>query len=401
VLERTCVALMLAVELDDIDGMWNAPANASEQTMGNRGSGLEVAAAERDELNGVDPEQVIELAERVSRLAQQRIGDIQAITNRTRILALNALIEAARAGDAGRGFSVVAGEVRNISSEIEQIATQLEKQLVAQANRLELLGRRIIGHMRGERLTDLALNAIEIIDRNLYERTCDVRWWATDKAIVDCAADPSEENRRYATDRLGVILNSYTVYLDIWVCDRAGNVLANGRPGKYGHARGASVADEDWFRKAMATGTGEEFAVADVATNALLDGAATATYSTAVRVDGRADGAPTGVIAVHFDWGPQARAVVEGVRLTPEEQDRTRVLLLDASHRVIAASDGRGLLSETFPLQATGNPRGSYEDETGSTVSFALTPGYETYRGLGWYGCIVSGRRSQAGDGAS
>ncbi len=30
----------------------------------------------------------------------------------------------------------------------------------------------------GERLVDLALNAIEIIDRNLYERSCDVRWWA-------------------------------------------------------------------------------------------------------------------------------------------------------------------------------------------------------------------------------
>ena len=37
-------------------------------------------------------------------------------------------------------------------------------------------------------MVDLALNAIEFIDRNLYERTCDVRWWATDSAVVDCVA---------------------------------------------------------------------------------------------------------------------------------------------------------------------------------------------------------------------
>ena len=39
-------------------------------------------------------------------------------------------------------------------------------------------------------MVDLSLNAIELIDRNLYERTCDVRWWATNSAVVDCAASP-------------------------------------------------------------------------------------------------------------------------------------------------------------------------------------------------------------------
>ena len=49
---------------------------------------------------------------------------------------------------------------------------------------------RMTDRSRGERMVDLSLNAIELIDRNLYERTCDVRWWATDSAIVDCAATP-------------------------------------------------------------------------------------------------------------------------------------------------------------------------------------------------------------------
>jgi len=57
----------------------------------------------------------------------------------------------------------------------------------------------------------------------------------------------------------------------------------------------------------------------------------------------------TGVIVVHFDWTPQAQTVVDGVRLTPEERDRTRVLLLDSNHRIIASSDHQGVLSQSQP----------------------------------------------------
>jgi hypothetical protein len=32
---------------------------------------------------------------------------------------------------------------------------------------------------------------------------------------------------------------------------------------------------------------------------------------------------------------------------------------------------------------------GSYVDPTGTVIGYALTPGYETYRGMGWYGVIV------------
>ncbi len=335
------------------------------------------------------PERIVALSRAVSELATRKMDEIQEVTNTTKILALNALIEAMRAGEAGRGFAVVAQEVKQISARITAIGQELRDRMAERTDELNTLGQRLVGQLRGNRLADLSLNMIDIVDRNLYERSCDVRWWATDSAVVDCAADPSGERRAFASKRLGVILGAYTVYLDLWVADRHGIVIANGRPDRYRRAVGSSVANEHWFREAMATGSGDEYAVADIAVNEGLDRGMVATYATAIRAGGEPDGAVLGVLGIFFDWQTQSRAVLDGVRLADDEKGRTRCLLVDRRHRVIASSDGRGVLDETFPLKCGGKTQGSYTDGQGNVVGFALTPGYETYRGLGWYGVIV------------
>jgi hypothetical protein len=328
------------------------------------------------------------LTDEVNRVAGDKTRRIQQITGQMRILALNALIEAARAGDAGRGFSVVAGEVRAIGSEVETVAKELEAHLSGRTIDLARSVERMAVQAQGERLVDLSLNAIELIDRNLYERTCDVRWWATDAAVVDCAAEPNEARITHGSERLGVILGAYTVYLDIWLCGLDGTVLANGRPGRY-EVRGRNVAGEAWFRKATQLASGDEYVAADVMRQPLLGGAQVATYCAGIRDGGRADGRPLGVMAIHFDWEPQARAIVTGARVSAADRERTRVLLVDADGRVIAASDGQGVLSERVDLELRGRSYGHYHDAAGTLVAFHATPGYETYRGLGWYGVIL------------
>lgn len=335
------------------------------------------------------PERVIALSGEVSELARKSVAEIQRVTGMTKMLALNALIEAARAGEVGRGFAVVAQDVGRVSEQIRDIATQLSDQLGERVRELEALGTGLVAHIRGTRLADLSLNMIEIIDRNLYERSCDVRWWATDSAVVDCAADPTPERSQFCSKRLDVILGAYTVYLDIWVCDTAGQVLASGRTSKYPAVRSLNVSKEQWFRDAMQTRNGGDFAVADIAVNNALDRRTVATYATAIRAGGENNGRPIGVLAIFFDWQTQAQAVVDGVRLSEEERTRTRCLLLNAQGKVIAASDGRDVLSETFPLETKGQNMGNYSDRHGNMVGFALTPGYETYQGLGWYGVIT------------
>jgi hypothetical protein len=316
-----------------------------------------------------------------------KIDEIHKITNGLRMLALNALIESARAGENGRGFAVVAAEVREISGRVGAIAQQFSADLARQMQGLETMTLAMSSQAAGQRLVDLALNAIELMDRNLYERTCDVRWWATDSAVIDALTDPSPARAAHASSRLGVILGAYTVYLDIWLCDREGRVVASGRPDRLA-VEGQSVRHEAWFSRAMGLPTGDDYTVADVARSPLLHGAEVATYATAVRAGGATHGMPLGVLAIHFDWEPQARAIVEGVRLSEEEAQRSRVMLVDAKKRVIASSDGKGVLSETVAFDTGGRRAGFAVDAAGTTTAFHLTPGYETYAGLGWYGVI-------------
>lgn len=335
------------------------------------------------------PERILELSRAVSQITTEKIKEIQKVTGATKILALNAQIEAARAGEHGKGFSVVAQEVKSISNRISELTTELTTKLSQQTTELDQLGQKLIANVRGRRLTDLSLNMIEIIDRNLYERSCDVRWWATDSAVVNCLADPNSTQCDYASQRLGVILNAYTVYLDLWIADAQGRVLANGRPGQYGQVKNANVSNHEWFRQAMNTRDGNEFAVVDVERNALLGNRSVAAYSTAVRANGEVNGSPIGALGIFFDWESQSQTVVESVRLEEDEKSRTRCLILDHHYRVLAASDRRGILDEHFPLRTDQGERSNYSDESGRMVGYAITPGYETYRGLGWYGVIM------------
>ena len=57
---------------------------------------------------------------------------------------------------------------------------------------------------------------------------------------------------------------------------------------------------------------------------------------------------------------------------------------------MIAASDGEGLLRERVSLSLEGQRSGFYQDRSGTLVAFHATPGYETDKGLGWFGVILS-----------
>lgn len=113
------------------------------------------AVAER---GGASMQEVVRQMTGISE-SSRRIGEITAVIDgiafQTNILALNASVEAARAGDQGRGFAVVASEVRNLAQRSAQAAREIKGLLSSSAGQVEA-GSRMV--------TEVGQTMLEIVD---------------------------------------------------------------------------------------------------------------------------------------------------------------------------------------------------------------------------------------------
>lgn len=186
----------------------------------------------------------------------------------------------------------------------------------------------------------LASLAIDIMDRNLYERANDCRWWALTSAFRAHLADGQIDDQ--VTWRLSEILWSinelYTVYTNLILFDAEGRIVAVSNQ-KESHLVG-KLLTEEWVGRVLALDDSQSYAVSNFDATPFYAGRYTYIYGAAVRAPGR--NTVVGGVGIVFDSEVQFAAMLRDALPRTENGEAIAgafAVFVDHDSRVIACSD--------------------------------------------------------------
>jgi twitching motility protein PilJ len=166
--------LQMAGRINSVSAQAQQTASVARQSLAAAESGRQAVQNTIGGMNAMR-DQIQETSKRIKRLGEssQEIGEITElisdITEQTNVLALNAAIQAASAGDAGRGFSVVAEEVQRLAERsadaTRQIAALVKAIQTDTADAVAAMERSTQGVVESTKLSDAAGTALGDIDR--------------------------------------------------------------------------------------------------------------------------------------------------------------------------------------------------------------------------------------------
>lgn len=173
------------------------------------------------------PRRIRSLLESLSTDVSAHADRSEAIANQTRLLALNAAIEAARSGEAGRGFGVVAQEVKTLAAQASGSSRSFREDLLGRLHHGSDIAAELVTELEGGRLGELAQSIADALSRTLHDRAIDVRVLATDHSIRESLVsrdDATSEAR--ALERLRALLGFSPYFLNAFLVGADGRVAA-------------------------------------------------------------------------------------------------------------------------------------------------------------------------------
>jgi hypothetical protein len=307
------------------------------------------------------------------------------------LISLNGIVFASKLGKRGGALGPIFNQITKSGDFVTSKMEDLLKEMALGELDLNL-----------KALENFSKQAIDLIDRNLFERSADIRWWSTDEYFWHALQNPSDENFRRASERLKVINGSYTMYRNLILADSTGEIRACSRTELKNELMKINVSDQQWFQLGMRTTSSNVFAVQDVVKSVLEKHKdRSLIYSGGVRVDGARNGEAIGVLGICFDWDTEAKKILK--TCLPKERngdviDGSAAFYTNISNEIIETTD-----TIRFPVgKVIDLPKAISMLKTGETVSNMIThenvryisgssktKGYREYEGLGWTAHVI------------
>lgn len=273
------------------------------------------------------------------------------------------------------------GKINNENIDPQLLVSIVDTQKEFQ-NLRDIMIKELIGRYLNQANSEIMLKAqttIDILIRNLFERTADVGFLATDDDLVEFMANPhsSEADQDFILKRIQEYVAKYTVYDDIVLVTPSGDVKA-----KLDQSNPVEHSNDPLIHKALTTDEDyiEVYRHSDLfpnKRNSLI-------YAKKIsQTNESGDSEDIGVLCLSFQFDDE----MEGILETLSSNKNFNLMLLDNTDKVIATNNNK-----SYPVGKqirTSNSEMDSPVKTGDTIHYLTkTTGYQEFYGLPWYGYV-------------
>ncbi len=232
--------------------------------------------------------------------------------------------------------------------------------------------------------------AVDIMDRNLYERANDCRWWALTTDFRRILSQPliQAEDAKTISAILAYINGLYTVYTNLFVYDTRGTVIAVSNPDEQSLV--GSSLKESWVQQTLGLRNTQSYSVSGFSPTALYGDAHTYVYGAAIRSLENQNRC-VGGIGIVFDSTPQFREMLDDSLLRTENGEVAEGcfgVFVDRDGIIISSTDERYPIGSSLPVEpsyfsiAAGTSRSGIVEIAGQycAVGGRCSEGYREYK---------------------